>query len=368
MPFQKTAKWRIPQKPLKEKAFLSIARERLSGYNVSMNDMRKIYFGRTSLGAAHTWALSTPFLTARVTDLGASLVSLRVRTPAGRLKNTVLGYKNAALYEKGTSTVGATVGRYAGRIGGAAFTLDGKEYALEKNDGENHLHGGFMKSLWHAEAGEGRVRFALSSPDGDEGFPGALRVFCTYEAEGRTLRIVYEAEADAPTVLNLTNHSYFSLGGSAEEELLSVNAELYAELGPGSIPTGRLLPVSGTVFDLREPKRIGSFVDSPELSETSGLDHSFIINRSAPGLACAARLYDPETGLTLVCRTTRPTVHIYTANFLHLDAAGSFPRHGAVCMETQHLPDSPNKPDFPSTVLRPGEEYREETEYEFLTQ
>ena len=169
-------------------------------------------------------------------------------------------------------------------------------------------------------------------------------------------------------MLNLTNHSYFSLGGSAEEELLSVNAELYAELGPGSIPTGRLLPVSGTVFDLREPKRIGSFVDSPELSETSGLDHSFIINRSAPGLACAARLYDPETGLTLVCRTTRPTVHIYTANFLHLDAAGSFPRHGAVCMETQHLPDSPNKPDFPSTVLRPGEEYREETEYEFLTQ
>lgn len=348
--------------------FKGVAKTTLSGYNVIMRTANKIYFGNTTRGEAHSYSLFTQSFCARVTDFGASLVSLNVKNSEGKLKNVVLGYENAALYERGSSSIGATAGRYAGRIGGAAFTLGGKKYLLERNDGENHLHGGFSKRVWRAEAGENRVRFSLISPDGEEGFPGRLRVSCTYEAEGNTLRVIYEAETDAPTVINLTNHSYFSLGGSAEEELLSVNAELYAELGAGSIPTGRLLPVKGTVFDLREPKRVGDIIGSPELCGTGGLDHSFIIKREAAGLAPAARLEDPETGLVLLCRTTRPTVHIYTANFLHLDAAGSFPRHGAVCLETQHLPDSPNKPGFPTTILRPGEEYREETEYEFLTQ
>lgn len=337
-------------------------------YNKPMKTLNKKYFGSTSQGEAHVFTLSSPKLIVRVCDFGAALVGVSLSDPRFRSKNLVLGYENAEGYEKGSSSVGAAVGRYAGRIGGAKFTLGGREYRLEKNDGENHLHGGFSKRLWSAEQTEKGVRFTLISPDGDEGFPGELRVSCLYEVEGSVLRLIYEAEAAAPTHLNLTNHSYFSIGGeTAGEELLTVYADRFAELGEGSIPTGRLLPVSGTALDLNSPKRLKEILRSPLLEKTGGLDHSFILPAGG-GMKTAAKLVSPETRLSLTCRTTQPTVHIYTGNFIHLDAAARFPKRGGVCFETQHLPDSPNKPEFPTTLLLPGEIFREVTEYEFAVE
>ena len=312
-------------------------------------------FGTVNGRTARLFHIANERLSVCVTDFGAALARLYVNT-GGLRRNVVLGYGDASGYAAGTSSVGATVGRYAGRIGGARFTLDGREYRLEKNDGENHLHGGFGQRFWEAEIIENGVRFTLLSPAGDEGFPGELRITAAYELFGGTLRLTYEAETDPPTVLNPTNHAYFNLagGGDIGGHQLYLTPDTYAELDGANIPTGRLLPVVGTRFDFTSPR---------ELSDTV-IDHSFILNGG--GLREAARLYCPGSGIALVCRTTRPTVHIYTADYLHLDAGAAFLKRGGVCLETQHLPDSPNKKEFPTTVLKPGEEYNETTEYTFF--
>ena len=324
-------------------------------YNAGMITITTTEFGKVNGRKALLFHIGNERLGVCVTDFGAALARLYVSDGSGLRRNVVLGYGNASGYAAGTSGVGATVGRYAGRIGGARFTLGGREYLLEKNDGENHLHGGFGQRFWDAEITENGVRFTLLSPDGDEGFPGGLRISSCYELFGSMLRLTYEAQAEAPTVLNPTNHAYFNLagGGDIGRHVLTLTPDTYAELDGANIPTGRLLPVHGTCFDFTSPRELGETV----------IDHSFIVK--GDGLSEAARLYSPESGIALVCRTTRPTVHVYTADYLHLDAGAEFSKRGGVCLETQHLPDSPNKAEFPGTVLKPGEEYREMTEYTF---
>ena len=333
-------------------------------------------FGRALGRRARRYILTAEKLTVGVTDFGAAITDIIVPGRDGKPVNAVLGYDDASGYEKGTSSLGATVGRYAGRIGGARFTLEGREYLLEKNDGENHLHGSFGKRFFKAERIENGVRFTLLSPDTDEGFPGELRLFVTYEAEGGTLRVTYEAETDRDTVLNITNHSYFNLSGEGNcaDHVLTVFADGTAEVGNGLIPTGRLLPVHGTPLDFTAPRRLKETIEDAELSATRGLDHSFIV-RGEPGtLRSAARLTSPKTGVSLLCRTTQPTVHVYTAGFLDMDAAqrlrggAKAEKNGGVCLETQHLPDSPNRPEFPSVLLKAGERFREVTEYVFGTE
>ena len=306
---------------------------------------------------AQLFHIGNEHITACVTDFGAALARLYARTGEGIWRGIAQGYENASGYLRGSSSVGATVGRYAGRIGGAAFTLGGRSYELERNDGNNHLHGGFGKRFWDAEILESGVKFSLLSPDGDEGFPGELKVSVTYETEGSSLRIIYKAETDRDTVVNLTNHSYFNLAGSGDiaEHRLWLAPDTFAELDGANIPTGRLLSVKGTKFD---------FTSERELADTV-VDHSFILNNGGR-LTEAARLSCPGSGLALVCRTDQPTVHVYTADYLQFDTGAEFPARGGVCLETQHLPDSPNKPGFPTTVLRPGEIFESVTEFEIV--
>lgn len=326
-------------------------------------------FGKAYGRSAKLFVLDSGALCVGVTDFGCTIAFIEAKDGQGDPVNTVLGYEDAAGYAAGTSSLGATVGRYAGRIGGARFTLNGREYRLEPNDGPNHLHGGFNKRFWQAEPGEDCVRFTLVSPDMDEGFPGELRVSITVQLENSTLRLIYEAQANAETHLNLTNHSYFNLsgGGTAADHLLFVNAKRFARVDTALIPTGELAPVSGTPMDHRSPRPLSQAIKSPFLRGTRGLDHSFLLENEGR-LVTAARLYSPVSGIALTCRTTQPSVHVYTAGFADMDARGRFPRNAAVCLETQHLPDTPNKPEFPGTLLRPGERFREVTEFEFQTE
>ena len=328
-------------------------------------------FGRVKGRPASLYTLRSAEACVSLCDFGCTLTGFTVADRRGRPVDIVRSYADAAGYEAGSSCLGATVGRYAGRMGGASFSLDGKEFLLEKNDGENHLHGGFGKRFWSVEqAGEG-LRFSLVSPDMDESFPGELHVSVTAELFCRRLRLTYEAVCDAPTVLNLTNHSYFNLNGCGDALglYLRVNSYFYAELGPGMIPTGKLLPVADTPLDFTGELRIGDMILDDRLAPVGGIDHSFALPADSV-LHNAAELFAPESGLRLICRTTQPTVHVYTANFLHLDSVGvdkngePLQRYGGICLETQHFPDSPNRVEFPSTVLRPGERYREVTEYE----
>ena len=326
-------------------------------------------FGRAFGREARLFTLSNGAIRASFTDLGAALVSLEAIDGEGRPHETVLGYDSAEGYAAGTSSIGAEVGRYAGRIGGAGFELNGVRYELSKNDGPNHLHGGFGRRYYSADGDGDAIVFGLVSPDGDEGFPGELSLRVRASLVGNALRMEFTAETDRDTYLNITNHAYFNLngGGTVDSHLLRVNAREYAELGEGFIPTGRILPVRGTLFDFTEARPLSCVLDRPELAATRGLDHSFMLPGS--GMRTAAELYSPDSGIRLVCRTTQPTVHVYTAGYLDLDGAPCLRggaralSRGGVCLETQHLPDSPNKPEFPSALLRAGERRTDITEF-----
>lgn len=338
-----------------------------------MENIIETSFGKTGSGEAKLYTLSSDRISAGFTDYGCILARLTVPDRNGVPRSVVLGYDSAEGYEAGTSFLGATVGRYAGRIGGAGFGLFGRRFTLSENDGENHLHGGFSKRFYSVRREGDSLVFSLVSPDMDEGFPGELRLSVRVAVYGNTLRIGYEAETDAPTVLNITNHSYFDLSGNgAAGHRLKVFADRYAET-EGMIPTGRILPVAGTPLDFTCPRPIKDALDAPELAATRGLDHSFVLPETeGKPLRDAALLSSEETGITLLCRTTQPTVHVYTAGFLDLDSAAQgfgkpLLRHGGVCLETQHLPDSPNRPEFPGVTLMPGERFREVTEFVFGT-
>lgn len=330
-------------------------------------------FGVTRRGEAVTaWQLSNHTgASVTVLDYGATVQSLCVPDRAGRLTDVVLGYDTASAYETNDGFLGATVGRMCNRIGGAAFSINGKTYPLAQNDGANHLHGGrrgFDKYLWQVEPGEGSLRFSRVSPDGEEGYPGRAAVSVTFRlTEENRLVIAYDAVSDEDTVMNLTNHSYFNLngGGSILAHRLQVFAARLTENDGASVPTGRFLEVEGTPFDFRRPKAIGRDIgsDHPQMQRGHGYDHNFVL--SGPQ---AAVLYSEESGIVLRVFTTLPGMQVYTANYLseRVGKGGRLMRpRDAVCLETQLFPDGMAHYGFPSPVLRAGEQLHTETHFAF---
>lgn len=315
---------------------------------------------------------------------GGTITSIRVPDKDGNFDNVVLGFDNLADYETRSPFFGAIIGRYGNRIANATFDLEGETYTLAANNGVNSLHGGVLgydNVVWTAETVESDAGVGVSlsylSPDGEEGYPGNLSITVVYTlTDANEIRIDYTATTDAATVVNLTNHSYFNLAGdgsgSIDDHLITINADAYTPVDATLIPTGELAPVEGTAFDLRQPTRIGDGIRSEEeqMLLGRGYDHNFVLNRATEGdLEMAATVTEPTSGRTMEVWTTEPGIQFYSGNFLDgtlIGSAGEMYRQGdGFCLETQHFPDSPNQPDFPSTVLQPGDTYQTTTVYKF---
>jgi aldose 1-epimerase len=314
-------------------------------------------------------------------NYGGIITSLRVPDRSGRLDDIVLGFDSLESYLKDHPFFGAIIGRYGNRIAKGAFTLDGQTYELAANNGPNHLHGGnkgFDKVLWTAEpvAGSNAIAFSRTSPDGEEGYPGNLRVQVTYTlTDANELIVDYRATTDKATPVNLTQHSYFNLAGQASGDILGhqlmLNADRYTPVDDTLIPTGELAPVDGTPFDFRKPTAIGARIDQADaqLKNGKGYDHNWVLNRTGSGRQLAARVIEPKSGRTMEIATTEPGIQFYSGNFLDGKLTGKagavYTHRTGFCLETQHYPDSPNQPKFPSTILRPGSEYRTSTVFTF---
>ncbi len=347
--------------------------------------IQKESFGKTADGTpVDLYTLTNSHrMQATITNYGGILVTLRTPDRDGKLADVVLGYDTLKEYIADNPYFGALVGRYGNRIARGRFTLDGKQYTLAKNNDENHLHGGlqgFDKVVWKAKAilgdkGPGLVLNYLSK-DGEEGYPGNLSVTVTYIlTENNELRIRYQATTDKPTVVNLTHHSYFNLAGAGSGDVLghelSIDAERFTPVDKGLIPTGELRPVKGTPMDFTGPHAIGARIDGKDeqLQFGLGYDHNWVLNdrRGAPALA--ARVYEPTSGRVMEILTTEPGLQFYSGNFLDGSnvgkAAKAYQHRWGFCLETQHFPDSPNQPQFPSTELRPGQQYDTTTVYRF---
>jgi aldose 1-epimerase len=319
-----------------------------------------------------------------IANYGCIVVSLKVPDKDGVMGDVVLGYETLGEYIENSPYFGAVVGRYGNRIGGAKFTLDGVEYQLAVNDGENHLHGGlkgFDKVLWKGEEVSGRegpaVKFSYLSADGEEGYPGNLSAEITYTlTNDNELKIDYLATTDEKTVLNLTHHSYFNLAGAGIGDILGhkmmINADRFIPVRSGLIPTGELGSVRGTPFDFNTPTAIGARIDQDDeqLRTGGGYDHCWVLNKSGEdSLDLGVRVYEPTTGRVMELYTTEPGVQFYAGNFLDGTNMGkgskAYEYRSAICLEAQHFPDSPNQPQFPTVVLEPGQEYRKTTIYRF---
>jgi len=320
---------------------------------------------------------------ARILNYGGIVQLLETPDRAGKLDDVVLGFDDMDGYVKSSPYFGAIVGRYGNRIARGRFTLDGKTYKLAINNAPNHLHGGikgFDKVVWDAQSfksdsGTGVV-LTYTSPDGDEGYPGTLRTRVTYTLTDRDeLAIDYEATTDTATPVNLTNHTYWNLAGDGKRDILghvlTLEADSLTPVDSTLIPTGRIMPVAGTPFDFRTPTAIGARVNDPhvQIRYGRGYDHNMVLTRESTGLAHAARVTEPTTGRTLDIYTTEPGVQFYSGNFLDGTAVGKSGRvyrhRYGLALETQHYPDSPNQPNFPSVILRPGETYRTRTVFRF---
>ncbi|HET7106313.1 MAG TPA: aldose epimerase family protein [Candidatus Acidoferrum sp.] len=321
-------------------------------------------------------------MTVAITNYGATVVSIKVPDRAGKFADVVLGYDTAKEYEDGTAHFGGTVGRYANRIAHGSFVLAGKTYTLPKNNGENTLHGGllsFDKKMWAGKevpSKEGlAVEFTYTSPDGEEGFPGTMNVtvvFTLMNAKNE-LKIEYTASTDKPTVVNLTNHSYFDLAGQGNGDILSqtlqLNASKFTPVDSGLIPTGELRSVRGTPFDFLKPVAIGERIngEDEQLKLGRGYDHNWVLDRKTgfSGIEPAAVARDSKSGRVLEVLTTEPGIQFYTGNFLDGTAHGKegkvYEQRYAFCLETQHFPDSPNHAGFPSTTLFPSKPYHSTT-------
>ena len=313
----------------------------------------------------------------RAITYGGIITSLKVPDRSGAMGDIVLGFDSLDGYLKGHPFFGAIVGRYGNRIGKGRFTLDGTSYSLATNNGPNHLHGGvrgFDKFVWQAEPMSGRtgVVFSRTSPDGEEGYPGNLTLRVSYELTDRNELVVdYHATTDKATPVNLTQHSYFNLAGDGAGDILQhrvlINADRYTPVDGALIPTGELAPVKGTPFDFTTATPIGARIgdNNAQLKNGQGYDHNWVLNRNADGLSLAARVVEPASGRTLEVSTTEPGIQFYTGNFLDGTLTGKgghvYQRRNGFCMETQHFPDSPNKPNFPSTIVKPGQEYSSKT-------
>lgn len=321
---------------------------------------------------------------ANILDYAGAIQQLLVPDRAGRLVDVVGGYDNILDYCYGDGSQGSLIGRFGNRIKAGRFTLDGKTYTLATNNGENHLHGGnegFNRKVWQARAVDGdepALELTYISPDGEEGYPGTLTTTVTYTLkENNALSIHYVATTDKPTILNLTNHTYFNLSGFASGKIfdheLWLDADTYLPTVKGLIPTGELKPVAGTPFDFRTPKTIGRdfYAEDADLKLAGGYDHCFnFVGGESDTPVCRAALYSPLTGIEMKTVTNQPCVQCYTANFLKNAAhpfKGGYPQapQNAVCLETQKMPDSINQPHFTDVTLRPGEVYDYTTEYVF---
>jgi aldose 1-epimerase len=346
--------------------------------------MNKVAFGKTKDGtAADLYVLANKNgVEASVTNYGATLVGVKTPDRSGNLADITAGYDDVAGYEAGRSYFGATVGRYANRIAHGEFTLNGVKYTLAKNNGQNHLHGGdygFNKRWWSVDGihiGPDRVRMRYVSKDGEEGYPGNLTVRVMYAlTDDDELKIDLEAITDKDTVINLTNHSYFNLaiGGEIVDHEVMINASHFLPSDKTQIPTGEIRSVDATPFDFRKQTAIGARISSDDEQMTigAGYDHCYVLDkRGAEGPAFAARAYDPKTGRVIEVSTTEPGMQLYTGN--HLDGTShgkgrTYTFRTGFCLEVQHFPDSPNHPNFPTTVLRPGETFRSQTIYKFST-
>ncbi len=332
-------------------------------------------FGQTRNGEAVTAFILKNIngVKVKVMTCGATIVSIETPDKKGDMADIALGFDDVAGYQSDDNPYfGATCGRYANRIGEGRFTLDDHTYSLATNDGDNSLHGGlvgFDKKVWDAEIVDDVLKMSLVSPDGDEGYPGTLNVEVRFSlSDENELAIVYKANTDKTTVINLTNHSYFNLAGSGTvlNHLAQINADRYTAVSDDAIPTGELPAVAGTEMDLRTPTPIGKSI---ETVQGLGYDHNYCINQASPGeLTLAARVVDPESGRTLECLTTEPGVQFYTGNFLDGfkgKGGASYVKHGGFCLETQHYPDSPNRPEFPSAQLSPTDTYTHTCIYRF---
>lgn len=317
---------------------------------------------------------------ARITNYGGILTALYVPDGQGKTADVVLGFDSLEPYLGKHPHFGCTTGRFANRIGGASFEIDGVRYEVTKNAGKNHIHGGaqsFARQLWDGtviqQGSAVGVRLTYTSADGEEGFPGKLQATVTYLlTPDNQLEVRYEATTDKPTVVNLTNHSYFNLAGEGSGSILDhrlyVNASEFTPTDDDLIPTGKIASIRGTPLDFTSPRAIGDGIDAPfkAIQQGKGYDHNFVLTGS--GLRTAARVHDPKSGRTMTIKTTTPGLQIYTGN--HLKGVKgknghTYGRRSGVCFETQHFPDSPNQPNFPSVVLRPGDVYQQATVFQF---
>jgi len=338
-------------------------------------------FGQTPDGqAVDLVTMANPSgIEARIITYGGIIVSLTVPDRNGKLDDIVLGFDKLDGYIKGHPYFVAIIGRYGNRIGAAKFTLDGVEYKLAANDGPHHLHGGvkgFDKVVWKieeakAKGGEAILKLSYLSRDGEEGYPGNLKCIVTYTLTAdNQLKMRYEATTDKATILNLTNHSYWNLAGQGAGDILGhelmLNADRYTPVDEGLIPTGELKSVKASPMDFTKAMTIGSRIKQVDIG---GYDHNFVLNGKPGKMRLCARVYEPTSGRVMEIRTTEPGVQFYTGNFLDGTLTGKggkvYQKYYAFCLETQHFPDSPNRPEFPSVVLRPGQKYDIETIHKF---
>lgn len=346
--------------------------------------MQKQSFGKTEDGQpVDLYTLTSKSgMEVSITNYGGTVVTLKVPDRNGKLDDVVLGYDKLEDYAAGKAYFGAIIGRYANRIAHAKFTLNGITYTLPKNDGDNHLHGVFNKRVWSAKDISGSAGQALEltyvSKDGEDGFPGNLSVQVVYTlTDQNELKIDYSATTDKDTVLNLTNHCYFNLAGQGNGDILQhqlvIRADRFTPVDANLIPTGELRSVKGSPFDFTTATGIGARIDQddPQLKLGRGYDHNWVLNSGTSGsLSVAAQAYEPHSGRVLEVSTTEPGLQFYTGNFLdgiRGKQGKVYNRRYAFCLETQHFPDSPNHPAFPSTVLKPGQHFRSTTVYKFLT-
>ncbi|MBQ8195192.1 MAG: galactose mutarotase [Oscillospiraceae bacterium] len=317
-------------------------------------------------------------MTARITNFGGAVVGLDVPDKNGNMADVVLGYDTLDGYVEGNSSHGALVGRYANRIGGAKFSINGKEYNIAPNDNKvNHLHGGFFgynKRVWTVDdlcdGDEPSVTLGYISPDGEENYPGTVKIAVKYTLTANNgLEIDYTAVSDADTVINLTNHAYFNLKGAGngdiKDHIVQINSEKYTPVNELLIPTGKLAYVTGTAFDFREPKRVGEDMDNGKLP--NGYDHNFVLGEPKV-MRTAAEVYEPTTGRVMTVTTDKPAIQFYIGIGLDGEAGkngASYNKYAGLCLESQYSPDSPNQPTFPDCVLRAGETYHFTTTYTF---
>ena len=345
-------------------------------------EVKMSVWGHTADGVAvPIYTLTSGQIEVRVAAYGAKLVSVRTPDRNGKMADVVLGYDHLEDYLNDNDThFGSIVGRFGNRIANGRFSIDGEAYQIPQNNGTSALHGGpmgFDRYVWQAREVPGGIEFTHVSPDGDMGFPGTLTAKAKYTLSGNTLRVDYTATTDKATVVNLTNHAYFNLRGDDQGdilgELLQLNADQMTPVDANLIPIGELAPVAGTPFDFRKPTVVGERIGdhNEQLEIGGGYDHNFVVNGSAGTLRLAAIVADPASGRTMTVETTEPGVQFYTGNFLMGNFTG---RHGikhgkrtGFCLETQHYPDSPNQPSFPSTLLKPGATLQSTTTFAFGT-